>query len=373
MGKSKTVWSRIKNWPVRRFHADFSFSVFALLWMLFLPVLGATLASFIPGAAVEPGLLIRGFMAVALAAALYALYPCWNALVAALLLSMSIMFAATSLSGDFALLSWTPSPAALIYVGLVMLALLSGPSFQVVAHWDKAVVLRLGRFHAVRGPGVFILMPLLDRCAAVVDTRIRVTDFSAEKILTQDTVPVHVDGLAFWMIWDAQKAILEVEDFLQAVTLSAQTALRDSIGKYTLTTLLSERETLYREIQTILDAKTNPWGISILSVEFIDIQLPKDLEETMSKTAQAEREKKARLLLGEAEQKVSAKYVEAAKAYKDNPEALNLRSMSMVYDAMKTRGSMVLLPSEALSNMNMGAAIAAAKAVSADADPSHTN
>ncbi|TFG80255.1 MAG: slipin family protein, partial [Spirochaetales bacterium] len=205
-----------------------------------------------------------------------------------------------------------------------------------------------------KGPGLIFLAPLIDRCAAVVDTRIRVTDFSAERILTRDTVPIHVDALAFWMIWDAQKAILEVEDFLEAVTLSAQTALRDSVGKYSLSTLLAERDTLYREIQGILDAKTNPWGITILSVEFVDIQLPKDLEDVMSKQAQAEREKKARILLAEAEQEVAGKFVAAAEAYRGKPEALSLRGMAMVYDAIKTRGSMVLLPSGALQNMNIG-------------------
>jgi regulator of protease activity HflC (stomatin/prohibitin superfamily) len=258
------------------------------------------------------------------------------------------------------MLAYEPDPGYGPFIAAVLVALATGPCWQVIAQWDKAVVLRLGKFHKVRGPGLFFLAPLVDRCTAVVDTRIRVTDFSAEKILTRDTVPIHVDALAFWMIWDAQRAILEVEDYLEAVTLSAQTALRDSVGKYSLTTLLSERETLYKEIQSILDAKTNPWGITILSVEFVDIQLPKDLEDVMSRQAQAEREKKARLLLAEAEFDVSKKFVAAAEAYRGNPEALNLRAMNMVYDAMKARGSMVLLPSNALQSMNLGSVLGTA-------------
>ena len=155
----------------------------------------------------------------------------------------------------------------------------------------------MGRFQKVHGPGLFLLLPLLDRTAAFVDTRIRATDFSAEKTLTRDTVPVHVDALAFWMIWDAKQAILEVENYLEAVILSAQTALRDSIGKYDLATLLSERDELGKEIQKILDTKTNPWGVTILSIEITDIIIPKELEDSLSKQAQAERERKSRVIL----------------------------------------------------------------------------
>jgi regulator of protease activity HflC (stomatin/prohibitin superfamily) len=305
----------------------------------------------------EPAIFIRGYTALLLAALLYALYPSWNALLYALLLGMAALFSATRLAGGWDMLGYEADVSQLPFIAGVMLAVVFGPSIQVVAQWDKALVLRLGRFHKVKGPGPIFLAPLVDRCAAVVDTRIRVTDFSAERILTRDTVPIHVDALAFWMIWDAQKAILEVEDFLEAVTLSAQTALRDSVGKYTLSTLLAERDTLYREIQSILDAKTNPWGITILSVEFVDIQLPKDLEDVMSKQAQAEREKKARILLAEAEEDVAGHFVAAAERYRGKPDALSLRGMSMVYDAIKTRGTMVLLPSGSLQNMNIGSVL----------------
>lgn len=353
---------RIRN-PHRSTHrSDFGFNLFSFLVMFTLSTVLALVFQF-AGGGLAAALFIRGTGAVLVAASIYALFGSWTALLAALITAMAVIFAATGLRGDWAILAWEMQGSAMLYVSLLFFIILMGPSIQVVNHWDKAVVLRFGRFHRVKGPGIFILLPVIDRMAAVVDTRIRVTDFSAEKILTRDTVPVHVDALAFWMIWDAQKAILEVEDFLEAVTLSAQTALRDSVGKYTLTTLLSERETLYREIQTILDAKTNPWGITILSVEFVDIQLPKDLEDVMSRTAQAEREKSARLLQGEAEAEVAQKYLEASAIYKDNPQALNLRSMAMVYDAMKTRGSMVVLPSSALDGMNMGTQIAAAQAV----------
>lgn len=362
---------RIISPPPRRERGDFSFGIFSFIGMLLIASMGAGVGGLAFGA-FEPALLIRGYTAVALAALLYAAFPSWNAFIYSFIAAQIVMFSATGLRGEWAFLAYEPAAAQLPFIAALAVAVIAGPSVQVVPHWDKALVLRLGRFHKVKGPGLFLLAPLIDRCAAVVDTRIRVTDFSAERILTRDTVPIHVDALAFWMIWDAQKAILEVEDFLEAVTLSAQTALRDSIGKYTLTTVLSERETLYREIQTILDAKTNPWGITILSVEFVDIQLPKDLEDVMSRQAQAEREKKARLFLSEAEREVAANFVAASEAYRGRPEALSLRGMSMVYDAIKEKGGMVLLPSGALQNMNIGGAVGAAALANAamgTADP----
>jgi regulator of protease activity HflC (stomatin/prohibitin superfamily) len=350
---------RIINPPARKASGDFSFSIFSFLFMLIVASLGAALGGLAFGE-LSPALLIRGYAALVFVALLYAAFPSWNAFIYALMLDLALLFSATGLKGEWALLSYELTPSQLPFIAAVALAAVIGPCMQVVAQWDKALILRLGRFHKVKGPGLFLLAPLVDRCAAVVDTRIRVTDFSAERILTRDTVPIHVDALAFWMIWDTQKAILEVEDFLEAVTLSAQTALRDSVGKYSLSTLLSERDTLYREIQSILDAKTNPWGITILSVEFVDIQLPKDLEDVMSRQAQAEREKKARLFLAEAELEVAGKFVAASELYKGNPEALNLRGMNMVYDAIKARGSMVLLPSNALQSMNIGSVLGTA-------------
>lgn len=351
---------RIKNPPAQVRRNDFDFGIVSFLSMMVIATVGVAVYALVGGVTGEgggsmnPAPVVRGYAGIALAAVVYAVYPAWTAVLVALPILLAALFSATGVGGVWAVLAWTPDASTAPVLAGFIFALLAGPSLQVVAHWDKAVVLRLGRFHKVKGPGPILLMPLVDRCVAVVDTRIRVTDFSAERILTRDTVPIHVDALAFWMIWDAQKAILEVEDFLEAVTLSAQTALRDSVGKYSLSTLLAERDTLYREIQGILDAKTNPWGITILSVEFVDIQLPKDLEDVMSKQAQAEREKKARILLAEAERDVAGQYVTAAEMYRDSPEALRLRGMSMVYDAIKTRGSMVLLPSGALQDMNIG-------------------
>ncbi|MBU0934257.1 MAG: slipin family protein [Spirochaetes bacterium] len=358
---------RVRTPIKQRKQHDFEFSLFALLCMLLILVLGILVQSLVGG--LPPiGLIARAFLAIALSAVVYWLLPYWYSLPIGLAVAMATVFATAVHGGLLEALVWDPSNADFILLAFLITACFWGPSLQVVVQWDKVVVLRLGRFHKVHGPGPFFMLPLLDRCAATVDTRIRVTDFSAEKILTRDTVPVHIDALAFWMIWDAKKAILEVENFLEAVTLSAQTALRDSIGKYSLSTILSERETLYNEIQSILDAKTNPWGISILSVEFVDIELPAELQDVMSRQAQAEREKEARMMLGQAEQEVAAVYCAAAAAYKGNPEALNLRAMSMVYDSMKTRGSMVLLPSGVLENMNMGSVLGVVKAAGPQPD-----
>lgn len=242
---------------------------------------------------------------------------------------------------------------------ILTIGFLIAPGFEVISQWDKIVVLRLGKFHKVRGPGVLLLFPLIDSVAGYVDTRIRVTDFSAEKSLTKDTVPVHVDALAFWMIWDPEKAILEVEHFEQAVALSAQTALRASIGSNDLSTLLSERERLGDEIRKIVDAKTNPWGITIISVEFKEILIPKELEDALSRQAQADREKNSRVILGSAEAEIAGDFKRAAEQYQDDPIAFQLRAMSMIYESMRNKGGMVLVPSAALETMNLGTVLGA--------------
>lgn len=241
----------------------------------------------------------------------------------------------------------------------ISLGLVIAPGIEVVSQWDKIVVLRLGKFHRVRGPGAMLLLPLLDSIAGYVDTRIRVTDFSAEKSLTRDTVPVHVDALAFWMIWDAHRAVLEVQDYEQAVVLSAQTALRASIGANELSTLLGERDRLSQEIQQIVDAKTNPWGITILSVEFKEILIPKELEDALSRQAQASRERKARVILSGAEAEIADAYRRAADTYRDDPVALQLRAMSMIYESIRNKGGLVLVPSDALRSMNLGTVMGA--------------
>ncbi|MBN2625803.1 MAG: slipin family protein [Spirochaetales bacterium] len=232
---------------------------------------------------------------------------------------------------------------------------------QLVYQWDKVVILRMGKFHRIIGPGLHLILPLIDRTAALIDTRIRVTDFTAEKSLTLDTVPVHVDALCFWMIWDAQKAILEVEDYREAVALSAQTALRDAIGRHDLASLLSKREEMGREIQQALDDKTNPWGITILSVEFTDVIIPQALEDAMSKKAQAEREKQSRIILSEAEIAVAENFDRASEKYKSNETALKLRSMNMVYEGLKSKeGTLMMMPSSAMDQMNLGVGLGAA-------------
>ncbi len=238
--------------------------------------------------------------------------------------------------------------------------LLIASGVQLVQHWDKVIALRMGKFKKVHGSGLMFLIPLVDRIAQFIDMRIRATDFSAEKTLTRDTVPVHVDALAFWMIWDAKKAILEVENYTEAVILSAQTALRDSIGKHKLSSLLSDREELGKAIQQSLDAKTNPWGVTILSVEITEIIIPKELEDSLSKQAQAEREKESRIILGAAEVEIAKKFTEASKEYANDPVALQLRSMNMIYEGIRQNNSMMLLPASILDHMDIGAVLGTA-------------
>ena len=242
---------------------------------------------------------------------------------------------------------WIPWPTAV--VALMMLL-----SLRIALHWDRAVVLRLGRMHAVRGPGVFWLIPFVDRVARLVGMRVRATEFHSESTLTRDTVPVNVDAICFWLVWDAQKAVLEVEDYYRAIVLSAQTALRDTIGTHTLAEMLTQREELGNQLQNTLDAKTNAWGITVQSVEIRDVIIPEGLESAMSKQAQAERERQARIILGTAETEIAAKFVEAARSYRDEPVAVHLRGMNMLYEGLKEKGSMIIVPASALESMNLG-------------------
>jgi regulator of protease activity HflC (stomatin/prohibitin superfamily) len=228
---------------------------------------------------------------------------------------------------------------------------------KVADQWEKAAVLRLGRYKGLRGPGLFFVIPVIDRISDYVDQRIRVTDVSAESALTRDTVPVNVDAIVFWVVWDAEKCILEVEDFRQAIQLSAQTGLRESIGRHELAQMITERETLGKELQRILDEKTNPWGITVQSVEIRDVHIPPALEDAMSRQAQAERERQARIILGTAETEISSKFAEAALVYAGNPVALHLRAMNMLYEAIKEKGSMVIVPSSAVETMGLGGMI----------------
>jgi len=249
------------------------------------------------------------------------------------------------------------------FLAVVTAGFLLAPMIQLAQQWEKAIILRLGKFSRIKGPGVFFILPVIEKVTEFVDTRIRATDFSAETTLTHDTVPVNVDAIAFWMIWDPKKAILELEAFLDAVILSAQTALRDAIGKHELATLLSERDKLGKEIQEILEAKTSAWGITILSVEIRDIIIPKNLEDAMSRRAQAERERQARVILGTAEVEISEKFADAAERYKDNPTALHLRAMNMIYEGLRKNGTIVLLPSSAIETMSLGTVMGANQAM----------
>jgi regulator of protease activity HflC (stomatin/prohibitin superfamily) len=227
-------------------------------------------------------------------------------------------------------------------------------SLKVVRQWQKVALLRLGRYRGLRGPGLFAMIPVIDTLSAYIDQRVRVTSVSAESTLTRDTVPVFVDAIVFWVVWNAEKSILEVENFVEAITLSAQTALRESIGRHDLAQMLTERDTLGRELQRILDEKTNPWGITVQSVEIRDVKIPQPLEDAMSRQAQAERERQARIILGDAETQISTKFAEAAKVYADNPVALHLRGMNMLYEAIKEKGAMVIVPSSAVETMGLG-------------------
>jgi hypothetical protein len=237
----------------------------------------------------------------------------------------------------------------------IVAALLIAPSIQIAYQWERAVLLRFGKFRGLRQPGLFAILPVIDKVAQFVDQRIRVTDFSAETTLTADTVPVNVDAIAFWMVWDAQKAVLEVEKFDQAVILSAQTALRNAIGKNELATLLSERDRLGAEIQKLLDEKTSAWGVTTQDVEIRDIIIPKGLEDAMSRQAQAERERQSRIILGTAETEIAEKFASASRHYQKNAVALHLRAMNMVYEGLRQKGSMIIVPSTAVETMGLGA------------------
>jgi regulator of protease activity HflC (stomatin/prohibitin superfamily) len=231
-------------------------------------------------------------------------------------------------------------------------------AIRLVDQWEKVALLRFGRYVGLRGPGVFMIIPIVDTLSKFVDQRVRVTTVSAESALTRDTVPVNVDAIIFWLVWNAEKSILEVEDFNQAIMLGSQTALRESIGRHLLAQMITERETLGHELQKILDEKTSPWGITVQSVEIRDVRIPQALENAMSQQAQAERERQARVILGEAEVQVSEQFAQAAKVYEENPTALHLRGMNMLYEAMREKGSMVVVPSSAIETMGLGGTLA---------------
>jgi len=263
-----------------------------------------------------------------------------------------------SIAIGFAITAAAQSPAGVIAGALVGVYLVF--AIKVADQWEKVAILRFGRYIGLRGPGIFHIVPIVDQLSRVVDQRVRVANVSAESTLTRDTVPVNVDAIVFWMVWNPEKAILEVQDFDLAITLSAQTALRESIGRHELHQMVAEREMLGHELQRILDAKTNPWGITVQSVEIRDVQIPLALQDAMSREAQAERERRARTILGLAETEIADKFSQAAVTYRDNPVALHLRAMNMLYEAIKEKGSMVIVPSSAVETMGLGGTLATA-------------
>lgn len=227
-------------------------------------------------------------------------------------------------------------------------------SLQIARQWEKAIVLRLGKFRHLSGPGLFWIVPVVDTIANWIDHRVMVTPFNAEKTLTKDTVPVDVDAVLFWVVWDAEKAALEVADYSAAIAWASQTALREIIGQMYLADILIGRAKMDADLQKIIDARTTPWGITVQSVEIRDVIIPQDLEDAMSRQAQAERERQARVILGESEKQIAASFAEASLAYKDNPTALHLRAMNMLFEGLKEKGALVIVPSSAVDTMNLG-------------------
>src|SRR5580658_1468741 len=241
-----------------------------------------------------------------------------------------------------------------IGVAAFVLAMVVSSSIQVADQWDRAVILRLGHFHSLRGPGLFFIIPVLDAIPYWIDTRVITTGFKAEKTLTKDTVPVDVDAVLFWKVLDPKKAALDVADYQSAISWASQTALRDVIGKTMLSDMLEGRDKISGVLQTIIDERTEPWGITVNSVEVKDVLIPAALEDAMSMQAQAERERQARVILGDSERQVAEKFGEAALTYANNPVALHLRAMNMLYEGLKENSTIVIVPSSAVETMQLG-------------------
>src|SRR6188508_1520517 len=249
-----------------------------------------------------------------------------------------------------------PIPAIVMTViGLILMQ-----AARVAKQWERAVVLRLGKFIGLRGPGLFWIVPFVDKISSWIDQRTITTSFAAEQTLTSDTVPVNVDAVLFWMVHDPQKAALEVQDYAQAVSWAAQTALRDIIGRTALADLLRGREAIEAELQHLIDQRSNPWGVTVSSVEMRDVVIPVALQDAMSREAQAAREKQARIILGQAEMEIANSFQEAARSYHENPTALHLRAMNMLYEGLKEKGALMIIPSSAVESMGMGGLMGAA-------------
>jgi regulator of protease activity HflC (stomatin/prohibitin superfamily) len=243
---------------------------------------------------------------------------------------------------------------AVEFVTLLIAYVLSS-AVRIVNQWQRAIVLHLGKYSGVRGPGLFFITPILQTVAYVIDLRTITTSFRAEQTITSDTVPVDVDAVLFWRVTEPEHAALEVENYTEAVGMAAQTALRDVIGRSTLAQILSERQTIDKSLSNVIDSRTRPWGIRVESVELRDVKIPPELQAAMSRQAQAERERQARVILGESEVQIAERFNEAAKVYADNPTALHLRAMNMLYEGLKERGALMIVPSSALDTMSLGA------------------
>jgi len=267
-------------------------------------------------------------------------------------ISITVFIVMFGLTGWLFYLEYLSVPAAII---LTIVSIIIARSIHIADQWEKAVVLRMGKFNGLKGPGLFMIVPILDKVDKFIDQRVRVTDFKADQTLTKDTVPVNVDAVVYWTVWDVEKAALEVQDYETAIWQIAQTALRDMIGKNELAELLQERDKVADDLQKILDHNTNPWGITCQTVGIKDIIIPQNLADAMSKEAQAERERRARVILGTAETEIAEKFAKASEQYKNNPVALHLRGMNMLFEGLKEKGSMVIVPSSALDSMNLGA------------------
>jgi regulator of protease activity HflC (stomatin/prohibitin superfamily) len=250
------------------------------------------------------------------------------------------------------------NPAGLIAGVLVGLVLMQAP--KIARQWERAVVLRLGKYQGLRGPGLFWIVPFIDTVTSWIDQRVITTNFNAEETLTSDTVPVNVDAVLFWMVYDPEKAALEVQDYARAVSWAAQTALRDIIGRTSLTDLLRGRERIEGELQKLIDDRCTPWGVTVQSVEMRDVVIPSSLQDAMSREAQASREKQARIILGQAEVEIANLFQEAARSYHDNPTALHLRAMNILYEGLKEKGALMLVPSTAVESMGLGGLLGAA-------------
>ena len=243
-----------------------------------------------------------------------------------------------------------------LWIGVIsfLVALITSSAIKIANQWEKAVVLRLGDFHSLRGPGLFFIIPIVDTIPYWVDIRVITTSFTAEKTLTKDTVPVDVDAVLFWKVLDAKKAALEIAEYKGAINWASQTALRDVIGKTMLSEMLEGRDKMSNTLQKIIDERTEPWGINVISVEVKDVKIPSSLQDAMSMQAQAERERQARVILGDSERQVAEKFGEAAKTYTNNPTALHLRAMNMLYEGLKSNSTIVVVPSSALDTMQLG-------------------